>query len=78
MARSMFEADEFVEIYMNVSLETAELRDPKGLYKKARRGDLPHFTGIDSDYEIPENAELELSTEDLSVGECVKEILKCL
>ncbi|MCH7741877.1 MAG: sulfate adenylyltransferase subunit CysN [Proteobacteria bacterium] len=78
MARSLFEPDEFIEIYMNVSLETAEQRDPKGLYKKARRGELPHFTGIDSDYEVPENPELILPTDDLSIDDCVKEILKCL
>ena len=78
MARSLFEQDEFIEIYMNVSLETAEQRDPKGLYKKARRGELPHFTGIDSDYEAPENPELELETGTLSVDDCVKEIIKCL
>ena len=78
MARSLFEPDEFIEIYVNVSLETAEQRDPKGLYKKARRGELPHFTGIDSDYEVPENPELILPTDDLSIDDCVKEILKCL
>ncbi len=78
MARELFEAGEFVEIYVNVSLETAEQRDPKGLYKKARRGELPNFTGVDSDYEPPEDPELELSTDNLSVDECVKEILKCL
>jgi bifunctional enzyme CysN/CysC len=78
MARALFEQDEFIEIYMNVSLETAEQRDPKGLYKKARRGELPHFTGIDSDYEVPEKPELELETGELSVDECVEEIIKCL
>jgi bifunctional enzyme CysN/CysC len=78
MARSLFEQDEFIEIYVNVSLETAEQRDPKGLYKKARRGELPHFTGIDSDYEVPEKPELELEAGELSVDECVKEIIQCL
>ncbi len=76
MARSLLEPDEFVEIFMNVSLETAEARDPKGLYKKARKGELPHFTGIDSDYEAPEHAELELNGDEMSVEECIKEILK--
>ena len=78
MAREMFEPGEFVEIYVNVSLATAEQRDPKGLYKKARMGELPNFTGVDSDYEPPENPELELSTDDLSVEDCVQEILKWL
>jgi bifunctional enzyme CysN/CysC len=78
MARKLFEPGEFVEIHVNVSLETAEHRDPKGLYRKARRGELPNFTGVDSSYEAPDNPELELSTDDLSVDECVGEILKCL
>lgn len=76
MARELFEADEFVEIYVNVPLETAEQRDPKGLYKKARRGELPHFTGIDSDYEVPENPEIELATDELSIEQCIEKILK--
>lgn len=78
MARELFEPGEFVEIYMDVSLETAEKRDPKGLYKKARRGELPHFTGIDSAYEAPENAEIEVSTDELSVEQCVEKIIKYL
>lgn len=78
MARSMFDPDEFVEIYVEVSLETAERRDPKGLYKKARRGELPNFTGIDSDYEAPEEAEIVVPTGELSVAEGVEKILKYL
>jgi len=76
MARSLFEPSEFVEIYVNVSLEVAEARDVKGLYKKARRGELPNFTGIDSDYEIPENAEIDLAAADLTIDQCVEQILK--
>ncbi len=76
MARALFDDDEFVEIYLDVPLEVAEERDPKGLYKKARRGELPHFTGIDSPYEAPETAELTLQTAELSVDECVERILK--
>lgn len=75
MARSLFEEGEFVEVFINTPLEVAEQRDPKGLYKKARRGELPHFTGIDSDYEAPLKAELELNTADNSVDECVEQIL---
>ena len=52
MARSLFEPDEFLEIFVDVPIEIAEQRDPKGLYKKARRGELPNFTGIDSRYEV--------------------------
>jgi bifunctional enzyme CysN/CysC len=58
MARDLLEAGEFVEVYVNTSLETCEERDPKGLYKKARSGELKNFTGIDSDYEAPENPEI--------------------
>ncbi len=76
MARSLFETDEFVEIYIDVSLETAEQRDPKGLYKKARRGELPNFTGIDSDYEAPENPEVDVDSGALSVEACVDQILE--
>ena len=66
---------EFVEVYLDVPLSVAEDRDPKGLYKKARRGELPHFTGIDSPYEEPESAEIHLPTHELSVEECVERIL---
>ena len=71
MARSLFDKNEFVEVFLDVSLETAEARDPKGLYRKARQGELPHFTGIDSPYEAPETAELILDTATLSVEQCV-------
>ena len=75
MARSLFDNDEFVEVFMDVSLETAEGRDPKGLYRKARQGELPHFTGIDSPYEAPETAELILHTDALSVEQCVDKLM---
>jgi bifunctional enzyme CysN/CysC len=78
MARAMFEEDEFIEIHMDVSLETAEQRDPKGLYKKARRGELPNFTGIDSDYDAPENPELVLDGNTLSVEQSVEKVLELL
>ncbi len=76
MARSLFEEDEFVEIYLDVPLDVAESRDPKGLYRKARSGELPHFTGIDSPYEAPETAEIVLPTNNLSLEECVQRVLK--
>jgi bifunctional enzyme CysN/CysC len=76
MARELFDAGEFVEVYVNVTLDQAEERDPKGLYKKARRGELPNFTGIDSAYEEPETPEIELKTGERSVEECVEQILK--
>ena len=76
MARELFDSGEFIEVYVNVTLDQAEERDPKGLYKKARRGELPNFTGIDSAYEEPETPEIELKTGERSVEECVEQILK--
>ncbi len=62
MARDLFPAGEFIEIFVDTPLEACEQRDPKGLYKKARQGLIKNFTGIDSDYEPPERAELTLRT----------------
>ena len=76
--RSMVAEQEFIEIYMNTSLAICEARDSKGLYKKARLGEIKHFTGIDSDYEIPDNAELVLDTAQLTTEECVEHILQYL
>ncbi|MEZ5597384.1 MAG: adenylyl-sulfate kinase [Pseudomonadales bacterium] len=76
MARALFGSDQFVEVFLDVPLSVAESRDPKGLYRKARRGELPHFTGIDSPYEAPETAELMLKTHELSIEECVERVLK--
>ncbi|MDC0624526.1 adenylyl-sulfate kinase [Alphaproteobacteria bacterium] len=62
MAKNLLSSDEFFEIFVNTSLEECEKRDPKGLYKKARAGELKNFTGIDSSYEEPENPDLILNT----------------
>jgi bifunctional enzyme CysN/CysC len=62
MARSLLTEGEFIEIFVDTPISVAEQRDPKGLYKKARRGDLKNFTGIDSPYETPENPELRIDT----------------
>jgi bifunctional enzyme CysN/CysC len=62
MARGLMEPGEFVEVFVDTPLAIAEARDPKGLYRKARRGELEHFTGIDSPYEAPERPELRLDT----------------
>ena len=78
VARALFDQDEFIEVFVNVPIEVAESRDPKGLYKKARQGDLPNFTGIDSDYEIPESAELEVNTSELNLEQSVIKILEFL
>ena len=63
LARQMLQADEFIEIFVDTPLSVVEQRDPKGLYKKARRGELKNFTGIDSPYEIPEAPELHIETQ---------------
>lgn len=62
MARALVAEGEFVEIFVDTPLELAEQRDPKGLYQKARRGELKHFTGIDSPYEAPEHPEIRIDT----------------
>ena len=78
LARSRFEPDEFKEIYVDASLEECERRDPKGLYAKARRGELVNFTGIDSDYEPPKAPEIHLDTVARSPDECVDLVLSSL
>jgi bifunctional enzyme CysN/CysC len=75
LARELLEEGEFVEIFVNTSLEICEQRDPKGLYKKARAGELPNFTGIDSDYEPPENPEIMVEAGTRSAEEISEEIV---
>lgn len=68
----------FIEVYVNVPLEVAEQRDPKGLYKKAREGLIKNFTGIDDPYEAPETPEIVLNTHEKSVEECADAIISYL
>jgi bifunctional enzyme CysN/CysC len=75
MARALFAEGEFVEIFVDTPLEECEKRDPKGLYAKARRGELKNFTGIDSEYEPPESCEIRLQTTRLAPEACVERIL---
>lgn len=77
-ARSLVPHGDFLEIYCQCSLETCEQRDVKGLYKKARAGQIPHFTGIDSPYEAPENPELTIDTENLALEDCVQQVIHLL
>ena len=70
--------ESYIEVFVKTSLETAEKRDPKGLYKKARCGDIKNFTGIDSPYEEPKNPEIVLDTERVSAAECALELFKYL
>ena len=67
---------EFVEVFVDCSLETAEQRDPKGLYKKARSGEIKNFTGIDDPYEAPENPEIHLHTDQMTLEEEVEIIVE--
>lgn len=78
MVRKLFPAGEFIEVYMDTPLETCEERDPKGLYRKARSGEIKHFTGIDSPYEIPSHPELRLDTSTMSVKTCVDTLIAYL
>jgi adenylylsulfate kinase len=76
--RASMKPGEFIEIYVKVSLEAAEKRDPKGLYKKARAGEIKGFTGIDDPYEAPEKPEILIDTETCSPEEAAKQILAYL
>ena len=78
MARSLFQSDEFKEIFISTPLKIAEQRDPKGLYKKARSGEIPNFTGINSPYEKPINPELTIDTSKTSITQSVKKILEII
>ena len=73
--RSLFPSGEFVEVFVNTTLEVCEARDPNGLYKLAREGKIKHFTGVDSPYEIPENAELVINTVNDTEEVCVQKIV---
>jgi len=75
MVREMSQPGEFIEIYVETPLEVAEKRDVKGLYKKARAGELKHFTGIDSPYEQPENPEIRVNTVETSAEEAADAIV---
>jgi bifunctional enzyme CysN/CysC len=78
MARSLMEEGEFVEIFVDTPLEICEARDPKGLYKKARAGELRNFTGIDSDYEAPDAAEIVLKSSENDVETLVDQVIAYL
>jgi len=78
MARELMPEGEFIEVHVDTSLEVAEARDVKGLYAKARAGEIKNFTGIDSPYEPPENPELRVDTAALSAEEAAEEVLRYL
>ncbi|MGH1609691.1 adenylyl-sulfate kinase [Vibrio parahaemolyticus] len=72
LVRDLLPEGEFIEVFVNASLEVCEGRDPKGLYKKARAGEIPNFTGIDSEYQAPINPEIDLPAGEKSVEELVE------
>ena len=78
VARKLLKEGEFIEVHVNCSLSECERRDPKGIYKKARTGEIREFTGISSPYEEPEKPELVLETDKLSLNECVENLLEYL
>ncbi len=75
MARDIIGSENFIEIFLNATLEICEKRDVKGFYKKAREGYISNFTGIESPYEIPVNPDLDINTETLSIEEATE---KCM
>ena len=76
LARSVVDDGDFIEVFVDTPLSVAEERDPKGLYKKARRGELKNFTGIDSPYEAPENPEILVDTGTLSAEQAAEKVVK--
>jgi adenylylsulfate kinase len=75
MVRGLFDRGEFIEVYLQCALSVCESRDPKGMYKKARKGDIKNFTGISDPYEPPEHPEIILATDRMSIEESVEKIV---
>lgn len=78
LVREMLPEGEFLEVFVNTSLEVCEQRDPKGLYKKARAGEIANFTGIDSEYQAPINPEIDLRAGEKSIEALVEDCLAAL
>lgn len=76
LARSLFEPDEFFEVHVDTPIEVAEQRDPKGLYRRARNGEIRQFTGIDSPYEPPESPEVRLDTVAFTPEQCARIVME--
>ena len=75
IAKEIIGAENFIEVYINASVATCEDRDVKGLYQKARKGEIKDFTGISAPFEAPENPEIEINTTQLSIDESVQKVL---
>lgn len=78
LVRDLVAKGDFIEIFINCPLEICELRDPKGLYKKARAGEIKDFTGISSPFEIPHRAEIEIRSDQMGVEQAAEKIVKLI
>ena len=78
LVKNLLEEGEFIEIFIDTPLEVCEMRDPKGLYKKARSGKIEDFTGIDSPYESPQNAQIHIKNDDISISDACEKIINYL
>ncbi|MEW8084986.1 MAG: adenylyl-sulfate kinase [Candidatus Thiodiazotropha endolucinida] len=77
-ARGLFPHGDFIEVYVSCPLAVCETRDVKGLYKKARSGEIPNFTGISAPYDVPDKPEIVIETQDRTVQECIHELIEAL
>jgi len=77
-AKAKLAAGEFVEVYIDTPISVCEQRDPKGLYKKARSGEIKDFTGIDSTYDVPADPQIHVKTAEQSIAQCAKQIVRYL
>ena len=75
IAKEIIGAENFIEVYINASVDTCEKRDVKGLYQKARKGEIKDFTGISAPFEAPKSPEIEINTAQLSIDESVQKVL---
>ncbi len=78
IVKDLVQEREFLEVYVDTPLDICESRDPKGLYKKARKGEIPNFTGISSPYEAPKEAEIHIKTDQLNIEECADKVVQYL
>jgi len=78
LVRKMVAEGDFIEVYCNCSIETCEKRDVKGIYSRARRGEISNFTGVSAPYEVPEYPEIVVNTGSAPLSECVEEIIRYL
>ena len=78
LAKSIIGKNDFIEVFVNTPLEICEQRDVKGLYAKARKGEIKDFTGVNAPFEVPVKPDIEVRTKEMSADECVKKIMKLM